>query len=173
MRNKYWIPTCRGIIRKIISNCLCCKRVNLRPKAQIMANLPKERLLIYGKPFASTGVDYFGPFLIKHSRTTRRNQALTKRYGVVYTCLTTRAIYLELAGDLSTDSFILSLRRFISRRSHVKIMKSDNGTDFAGAATKIKERLSILDQTKVENFLIMKDIGWKFNLPLCPWMGGS
>ena len=63
----------------------------------MMANLPKERLLIYDKPFSSTGVDYFGPFLVKHSKTTRRNQALTKRYSVISTCLTTRVIHLELA----------------------------------------------------------------------------
>ena len=44
-----------------------------------MANLPKKRLLIYNKPFASTGVDYFGPFLVKHSKTTRRNQVLIER----------------------------------------------------------------------------------------------
>ena len=79
LRNKYWIPACCGIIRKILSNCLYCKRVNLRPKTQIMANLAKERLLVYDKPFVSTAVDYFGPFLVKHSKTTRRNQAFTKR----------------------------------------------------------------------------------------------
>ena len=83
MRNKYWIPACRGIIRKIISDCLYGKRVNLGPKAQIMANLPKERLLTFDKPFASTGADYFGTLLVKHSKTTRRNQALNKRYGVI------------------------------------------------------------------------------------------
>ena len=138
-----------------------------------MANLPKKHLLIYDKTIAATGVDYFGPFLVKHSKTTRRNQALTKRYGVIYTCLTTRAIHLELAEDLSTDSFILSLRRFISRRGHVKIMKSHNGTNFVGAGTELKERLRILDQIKVENFLRMKNIKWRFNLPLCPWISGS
>ena len=81
--------------------------------------------------------------------------------------------HLKLAEDLSTDSFILLLRRFISRRGHVKIMKSHNGKNFVGAGTELKERLRILDQIKVENFLRMKDIKWRFNLPLCPWMGGS
>ena len=52
-------------------------------------------------------------------------------------------------------------------------MKSGNGKNFVGAATELKERFSILDQTKVENFLTMKDIEWRFNPPLCPWMGGS
>ena len=78
LRNKHWIPACCAIIRKILSKCLYCKRVNLKPKVQIMANLPEERLLIYNKPFASTAVDYFGPFLVKHSKTITRNQALTK-----------------------------------------------------------------------------------------------
>ena len=167
LRNKYWITACSDVIRKILSNCLYCKRVNLRPKTQIMANLPKERLLIYDKPFASTGVDYFGPSLVKHSNTTRQNQALTKRYGVIYTSLTAWAIHLELAGDLSTDSLTLSLRGFISRRGHVKIKKSDNGTDFVGEAMELRERLSILDQIKVVNFITMKDIEWRFSLPLC------
>ena len=111
-RNKYCILACRGVIRKILANCFYCKRVNLRPKSQIMANLPKVRLLIYGKPFASTGVNYLGLFLVKHSNS------------IISTCVTTGAIPLELTGDLSTDSFILSPRRFISRRDHVKIMKS-------------------------------------------------
>ena len=51
LRNKYCIPACHGVIRKILANCFYCKRVNLRPKSQIMANLPKVHLLIYGKPF--------------------------------------------------------------------------------------------------------------------------
>ena len=139
LRNKYWIPACHGVIRKILSNCLYCKRVNLRSKAQMMENLPKERLLICDKPFASTGVDYFGSFLVKHSKTTSRNQALTKRYSIIYTFLTTRAIHLELAADLLTDSFILSLRRFIPKRGHVKIMKADNGTNFVEQRQNLKK----------------------------------
>ena len=43
-----------------------------------MAHLPEERLLIYDKPFVSTGADYFGPFLVKHFKTTRRKQVFTK-----------------------------------------------------------------------------------------------
>ena len=52
-------------------------------------------------------------------------------------------------------------------------MKSDNGTNFFGAATELKERLSILEQRRVQNFLTMKDIERRFNPPLSPWMGGS
>ena len=117
-----------------------------------MTNLPKKRLLIYDKPFASTGVDYFGPFLVKHSKTTRRNQVLIERYGVIYYCLPGRAIHLELAGYLSIHSFFLSLSHFISRRGHVKIMKSDNGTNFMEAAKELKKRVKYLRPNKASNF---------------------
>ena len=119
-----------------------------------MENIPEKSLLIYDKPFASTGADYFGPFLVKHSKTTSQNQALTKRYGVIYTCLTKRAMHLELSGYLSIDSFILTLRCFDSKRGHVKIMKSyiQNSTNSVGAATELKQRLSILDERRIQNF---------------------
>ena len=138
-----------------------------------MGEIPEERLSISEKPFSSTGIDYFGPFLVKYAKHTRRNSALNKRYGVIYTCLTTRAIHLELAGDLSTDSFILSLRRFIARRGHVKVIRTDNGSNFIGAAAEIKEKLKQIDHKNISNFLSMKDIEWRFNPPHSPWMGGS
>ena len=101
--------------------------------APLMGELPFERIAYMGPPFSRTGVDYFGPLLIKRGKRTHSNCGTTKRYGALFTCLTTRAVHVELAGDLSTDSFILALRRFISRRGHPKTIISDNGSNFVGA----------------------------------------
>ena len=109
-----------------------------------MSDLPKDRILINEKPFTSTGIDFFGPILVKASRGSRSNPAKAKRYGVTFTCMTVRAIHLELASDLSTDVFIMVLRRFRSRRGHVKIIRSDNGTNFVGAVTELKEETNRL-----------------------------
>ena len=79
-----------------------------------MANLPNIRLQSHVKPVSNTGLHYFGPIQAKNSRKTRRNQGTLKTYGVIFTCLNTRATHIKLSGDLSTDSFILSLRRFIA-----------------------------------------------------------
>ena len=87
-----------------------------------MSDLPKDRMFINKKTFTSTGIDFFGPILVKASRGTRSIPAKAKRYGVIFTCMTVRAIYLKLAGDLSTDAYIMTLHRFHTRRVHVKIL---------------------------------------------------
>ena len=120
LRNKYWIPNVRGLIRKIITDCLHCRKVSATPSLPFMADIPEERLQHNHKPFTNTGTDYFGPFYVKLSKATRSNAAKGKRYGVIFTCMTTRAVHLEISNDLSTDSFILTLKRFIARRGQVK-----------------------------------------------------
>ncbi len=92
-----------------------------------MADLPRDRLLPDNPPLTYTGVDYFGPFLIK------RGRSLMKRYGVLFTCLTVRAIHIEVANSLDTSSCINAIRRFICRRGQVSTIRSDNGTNFIGA----------------------------------------
>ena len=86
-----------------------------------MGKLPKEKLYDNAKPFSSTGIDYFGPINVKATKCTRKNPPLNKRYGVIFSCLTMRTLHLEVADNLTTESFILTLSQFITRRGHVKI----------------------------------------------------
>ena len=60
----------------------------------------------------------------------------------------TRAVHLELIRNLSTDSFVLGLRRFIPRRGCPVEMFSDNGTNFIGGERELREAISELDQKK-------------------------
>lgn len=78
-------------------------------------------------PFTKVGVVYFGPVDVKSGCKT------VKRYGVVFTYMTSRAMHLEVAYSLDTHSCINALRRFICRRGQVSHMRSDNGTNFVGA----------------------------------------
>ena len=91
---------------------------------------------------------------------------------MIFTCLTTSTIHIELAGDLSTDSFLLALRKFISRRGYVKVMRSDNGTNFVGANNELNLCIKQLDQIKLHKFSNHQNPEWIFNPPASPWMGG-
>ena len=135
----YWILASRSLIRKILSNSFFCKRQNAKPVQPQMTNLPNIHLQSHLKPFSNTAVDYFRPIQVKTSRKNRRNQGTLKTYAVIFTYLNTRAIHIELSGDLSTDSFILSLRRFHARRWHVNVTQSDNRTNFIGAVNEIND----------------------------------
>ena len=87
--------------------------------------------------------------------------------------MTVRGIHLELASDLSTDAFIMALHQFHSRRGHGKIIRSDNGTNFFGAVTELKEVIKRIDHSKVVKYCSERQINfqWIFKPPSSPWMG--
>ncbi|KAK0155313.1 hypothetical protein N1851_002322 [Merluccius polli] len=165
LRRKYWIPQANSAIRKIISKCTTCRRINGKVGEQKMACLPEDRLLPDKPPFTNTGVDFFGPFNVKRGRGT------VKRYGVMFTCLTLRAVHIEVADSLDTDSCINAIRRFISRRGQVTIMRSDNGTNFVSSERELREAIQ-LDNGKIERDLQPKGIKWIFNSPAASHQGG-
>ncbi|GFX76395.1 retrovirus-related Pol polyprotein from transposon 297 [Trichonephila clavipes] len=75
------------------------------------------------------------------------------------------AVHLELTSSLSTDAFLLSLRRFIARRGRPRVIYSDNGTNFRGA----HGELSGIDWEKVLKLATIQRIIWKFNPPTAAW----
>ena len=166
VRQTFWISRGKSFVRKIINDCLHCKRRRAKPNVPVMASLPKERLALCEPPFTNTGVDYFGPMNVKRGRVTE------KRWGCLFTCLTTRAVHLELAGDLSTDSFIMALRRFRGRRGNPRTIRSDNGTNFVGANRELTEALKSLSEERITGELAQEGITWYFNPPSSPHMGG-
>ena len=87
-------------------------------------------------------MDFFGPFHVKQLRSR------VKRYGVIFTCLSIRAVHIEVAEDLSSDSFLCALLRFKSRRIHVKSLRSDQGTNFVAASKELKRELQKLKESE-------------------------
>lgn len=113
LRLKYWILNVSTVVRKVLSKYVVCRWLHGVTGQQQMADLPRNRLLPDEPHFSRTGVDFFGPFEVKRGRVTM------KRYCVIFTCLAIRAVHLEVAASLDTDSFIHALRRFIARRGQV------------------------------------------------------
>lgn len=131
-----------------------------------MADLPRNRLLPDDPPISRSGVDLFGPFEVKRGRVT------VKRYGVIFTCLAIRAVHLEVAASLDTDSFINALRRFIAQRGQVLELRSDNGTNFIGAERELKRAIQDWNTSKIEDSLLQRGIKWMFNPPAASHHGG-
>ena len=132
-----------------------------------MSMRPSARLAAYSRPFSYVGIDYFGPILV----TVARHKE--KRWGVIFTCLTIRAVHLEVSRDLSTDSFILQLQNFIARRGNPISIHCDNGTNFRGAEIELRKAVQEIDFKKLEQKFSSASTSWHFNPPAAPHMGGS
>ena len=102
--------------QKVLFDCHNSKREIVLLKPPLMSELTTETSSVADEPFAHTDVDYIERLIVKLNKKTRVNQAVAKQYGAIFTYLSSRALHIELTGDLSTDSFILVLRRFIFRR---------------------------------------------------------
>lgn len=131
-----------------------------------MSDLPQDRISPDLPAFTHVGIDYFGPIEVKRGRTH------VKRYGVIFTCLVSRAVHLEVAHHLDTDSCINALRRFICRRGPVTSIRTDQGTNFVGAQKELGEAIKELDHKKIEKTLLKEGVKWMFNPPSGAHHGG-
>ena len=130
-----------------------------------MAELPEERL-VASNPFTNVGVDYFGPFIVKIGRRQE------KRWCCLFTCLTIRAVHIEVVPKLDSDSCLNAIARFIARRGKPRTIISDNGTNFVGANKEMRAYIAEWNEQAIEERLLQEEIDWKFNPPAAPHFGG-
>ena len=171
VRKKYWIPRCRQLLRSVVCKCVPCRMRNAAAITPMMASLPASRLTPYVRPFTFTGVDFFGPLMVSMGARGRRFE---KRWVCLFTCLTIRAVHLEVAEGLSSDEFLLCFSRFCSIRGKPTEVWSDNGTNFVSAEKELREELMRLYQSSdIQANLSCKEIKWKFSPPNAPHFGGA
>ncbi|XP_049874134.1 uncharacterized protein LOC126372431 [Pectinophora gossypiella] len=168
IRDNWWPVGGRDLARKIVHECVTCTRLRAKTLSPIMGNLPEERLTP-GFPFLRCGVDYFGPVLTLNRKG--RGARTVKAYVAVFICFTTRAVHLELVCDLSTDAYLLTLKRFISRRGKPVEIFSDNGRNFVGLMNEFSKFISNCSK-EISDYAIERNIKFTFIPPYAPHFGG-
>ncbi|XP_014672735.1 PREDICTED: uncharacterized protein LOC106813181 [Priapulus caudatus] len=161
----YWILRSSIQVARLIRKCVICNRLRSPVEMQQMSDLPCDRLTP-APPFTYSGVDCFGPWMIKEGRKE------LKRWGVLFTCTASRAVHIETVNSLSTDAFIQAFRRFTALRGQVRQLR---GTNFVGAASEFKKAWSEMDHEKVKDTLLKEGCDYvKFviNVPSASHMGG-
>ena len=112
IRQTYWIPQGRQLVKRITSKCVTCRKVEGPPFRSVSTPpLPQSRVQ-QSLGFQFTGIDYAGPLYV-HDQA---NQTSSKMYICLFTCALVKAVHLELVEDQTTDAFLRAFRRFISRR---------------------------------------------------------
>jgi len=156
LRQRFWIPRAGQLIKSMLSKCVDCRMYFAYPD-RVIWDLPA---------FTYVGVDYFGPIEVKRGCTVQ------KRYGVIFTCSSSRAVHLEVSHSLTTDSCIQAIRRFLARRGPVIRIRSDNGTNLVGAEAEMKRKIASWNQTKIGRYLQQHHIEWTFFAPASSHFGG-
>jgi len=167
LRRRFWIIGARRAINDMTSKCVTCQRLRHHAAEQRMAQLPEDRVTSGGKPFDTTGVDCFGPYLVRRGKVTE------KRYGCVFTCVAVRAVHLESLYSLDTSSFIDALRRFIARRGVPSLIRSDGGTNFTAASKELNAAAKRWNSDPtLQTWLIQNKLEWRWNTPAASHHGG-
>ncbi|GBM28792.1 hypothetical protein AVEN_130501-1 [Araneus ventricosus] len=158
LREKFWIPKGRRVVKAILRQCIKCKRLTAGKVNPDPAPLPPDRIHRVAA-FQITGADLAGPLSLRGG---------SKAWIVLFTCAVYRAVHLELVSSLSTESFLQALRRFWARRGRGSTLYTDNGTNFVGAANALKS----LDWDFIQAECSLMKIKWLFSPPSAPWYGG-
>ena len=172
VQEKFWIVHGRELCKRVGQDCFYCKRRRARPMSQIMADLPLMRFDPIA-PFKNVSIDLFGPFKVRLGTTTMKTRSTReeKRWGVIYTCLHSRAVHLDVVESLSTPHFLSALRAFEGLRGTPSLIFSDNGLNFVGAE---KELSPVLEQVhkEISANLTLRGIKWLRYPPKAPHWGG-
>ncbi|KAI7811190.1 hypothetical protein IRJ41_011514 [Triplophysa rosa] len=156
----FWIIGGRKLVSSVIYQCVTCRRLRGKPVEQKMANLPEDRLTM--EPlFTRVGLDVFGPWSVV-TRKTRGGATESKCWAVLFSCLGTRAVHIEVIESMSTSCFINALRRFFTVRGPSKVFRSDCGTNFIGACKELKIST---DHPEIQDYLSNEGCTWTFNTP--------
>jgi Pao retrotransposon peptidase len=159
LRTRVWVVSAKRAVRRCRARV--SKSKNSPPPTEF-ADLPDFRLDISQKPFYYTGSDLFGPLdtYVGRSRHTRQV------WIIIFTCLVTRAIYLEVLDEMSTECFLMALDKLWARRGPLKHLYTDNGRNYIGGA-------AILANDKFQNSLLERKLVWHFSPPYTPQFGGT
>ncbi|XP_026224940.1 uncharacterized protein LOC113168151 [Anabas testudineus] len=164
-----WLIGGKRCISSILHGCVSCRKLSGRRESQKMSDLPQERLSI-SPPFTYTGVDVFGPWFVT-ARRTRGGETKNKRWAVLFTCLSTCAVHIEVVESMDTSSFINSLRRFFAIRGPSKQLHSDCGTNFVGACKEL-QFYKVQKELDVQRYTNNQGCSWHFNSPHSSHKGG-
>ena len=164
VRERFWIQKLRSIVKKVLHNCNLCKRFRVKPLSNPSKSMLPDFRIELKEPFLVTGVDFAGPVRYRIAKGK-----IGKAYIALFTCASTRAVYLKLCKDLTAPVFQRVLKEFVARRGCAKMIVSDNGRTFVAT----KKWLKTLRKSKnLSSYITEQGIQWRFNMSRAPWWGG-
>ncbi|XP_068245361.1 uncharacterized protein [Palaemon carinicauda] len=158
LQSKFWVPSARKIIRSIKRGCILCRKLDAKVEGQKMGQISDERMSPC-PAFYHTAVDIFGHFQIKDNVKKRTTG---KAYGVIFNCIVTRAVYIDVVDGYDTYSFLKCFRRFTAVHGYPDTVHSDLGSQLVSASKELKSDNN-WNINEITEFGAKEGLKWKFN----------
>ena len=163
-RERFWVIHGVSSVKFYIADCGKCALLKAKPIRQLMSELPSCCVTGCNKPFKFTCLDFLGPYLFRQGRSE------CKAWRLVFTCLCTRCLHVELVTSLDLSNFLLAFTHFTNLCGAVDTFYSDNASTFCASSKKLPE---LLASTEFCNELHKSDINWIKIPPYSPSQGRS
>ena len=172
LRERFWILQSWQLIRKLLRACVKCFCITNQPYAPLMGNLPEGHLSLPDTepPWTYVGVDPTGAIQLR--RVGRPTITPEKAFIVLYTCLATHGVYLDLMITNKTEDFLLSFKRLCGELGTPKYLYSDQAGYFVRANEELKESYKKMEEG-LKQLQNNGQILWRFNVSKAPHEAGT
>jgi hypothetical protein len=171
-RHRFWTPQGSKVASSVVKGCQECKVRNPKTLSQEMGFLPEERSKP-SPPFTSVMVDYFGPYSVRGDVQKRISG---KAWGIIFTDMVSRAVFIEGVFEYTTDAFLLALSKFASCRGYPSVMYSDPGSNLVGASRELSDQWKKMweeDGDRITSHSAERGLSWNFSTADSPWQNGA
>ncbi|XP_069993225.1 uncharacterized protein [Penaeus vannamei] len=159
LQTKFWVPSARKIIKSVKCNSVTFRRLDFKVEGQSMGQVAAERM----NPcpaFYHTATDIFGPFQIRDSVKKRTTG---KAYGVIFNCMVSRAVYIDVVDGCDTHSFLKTFRRFRAVHGYPATVHSDLGSQLVSASRELEIAINNWNMSDISEFGANRGLKWIFN----------
>ncbi|XP_063593160.1 uncharacterized protein LOC134770218 [Penaeus indicus] len=159
LQTKFWVPSARKVIRAVKRKCVTCRRLDYKVEGQCMGQVATERITPC-PAFYHTATDIFGPFQI---RDNVKKRTTCKAYGVIFNCMVTRAVYIDVVDGYDTHSFLKTFRRFTAVHGYPATVHSDLGSQLVSASKELQIAINNWNMSDISEFGTKGGLKWIFN----------
>ena len=166
LKKSFYIPRCFSTVKKVIGKCVTCRRLNGKAISLNQNCYRDFRSSPDNVPFRNLILDYCGPFTI-----TIKNQK-EKVYLLIFSCLYSRAVNIQICLDLSVTNFKRSFQKHVFSWGLPSYVLSDQGSQIIPGAAMISDVVNTEETLKYLNENGIKAIKFDQHPKGCSKLGG-
>ena len=164
VRHDVWVIKARKFATQIDKRCRICLEKRKIMASQVMGDLPSFRYEP-SPAFTAVCMDLFGPVTIRDDCIKKGPRIYKKVWGVIYACAATRAVYLDVSIDYSTEAVLHTVRRLLAHKGDVRMIVSDPGSQLVGASKELLSWRKGWDMELLTRFGAKKSVEWRTIMP--------